>query len=214
MLTTQFYFENLDFLEGLFENQPHVFTVLQDFDVFFSKLNFSISQKAHIQQGVFFENKAHIHIEEGAVIESGAFIKGPCYIGKRCLIRHNAYIRENVILSDDVLIGHASEIKDSILLNDAKAPHFNYVGNSILGQNVNLGAGAICSNYRFDHKPILIKCDEKIIEGPTKLGAIIGDDSQVGCNAVLNPGTFLEKKSIIMPNSTIKGFYKNAYSHQ
>ena len=107
---------------------------------------------------------------------------------------------------ENVLIGHSTEVKSSILLKGAKAAHFNYVGNSILGCDVNLGAGAICSNFRFDQKPIPIRLDDTVIMGPKKLGAIIGDESQIGCNSVLNPGTFLIPKSVCYPNSTVKGF--------
>lgn len=160
-----------------------------------------------IPSGVFLENPDQISIGEGTKIEPGVYIKGPALIGKGCVIRHGAYIRENVILGDNTLVGHCSEIKHSILLPEAHASHFNYVGDSILGRNTNLGAGVKCSNYRFDGKEISIWIlGEKKRTGLRKLGVILGDKSQIGCNTVTNPGTLINKQVFCPPGVVMKGW--------
>lgn len=162
-----------------------------------------------IPDGVYIENKSLVSIGKGTVLEPGCYIKGPCIIGKNCQIRHGSYIRENVLIGDDCVVGHATEIKHSILLNHAQIPHFNYVGDSILGNHAHLGSGAICANLRLDKKEISVRFDGKKVETKMKkLGAILGDHAQVGCNAVLNPGTFLGKNSICYPSVHASGYKK------
>lgn len=159
-----------------------------------------------ISKEVYLEDAEHIYIGKDTHIESGAFIKGPCIIGNNCQIRHGAYIRGNVITGDNCVIGHATEVKNSILLNHASAAHFAYVGDSILGNNVNLGAGVKCANFRLDRKEIsFFSGEEKIKTGLMKLGAIIGDNVQIGCNAVLSPATFIKKDCICYPCLNISG---------
>lgn len=137
----------------------------------------------------FLVNPELIVIGEGTVVEPGAYIKGPCIIGKGCTVRHAAYIRGNVIAGDDCVIGHGTEMKGSILLNNAHAAHFAYVGDSVLGNGVNLGAGTVLANLRFDRKEVVVKWEgERMRTGRKKLGAVLGDGAQTGCNAVLNPG--------------------------
>ncbi|MCP5505553.1 MAG: UDP-N-acetylglucosamine diphosphorylase [Chlamydiales bacterium] len=149
-----------------------------------------------IPEGVYLVNPNLISIGPDTVVEPGAYIEGPAVIGNGCQIRHSAYIRGNVIAGDRCIIGHSSEIKHSILLNDAKAPHFNYVGDSILGNFVNLGAGVICANFRLDHREVIVEIgNEQFKTGTNKFGAIIGDGSQIGCNSVTNPGVLLRKKT-------------------
>jgi len=148
-----------------------------------------------------------ISIGSGTVVEPGAYIQGPCSIGKNCIIRHGAYIRGNVLIGDSCVIGHNTEVKHSIFFNEVAAAHFNYVGNSILGNGSNLGAGVKCANLRLDHQSVcVIALGEKIDTGLHKLGAIIGDGAQVGCNCVLNPGTILGKNSFCFPCLNICGF--------
>jgi NDP-sugar pyrophosphorylase family protein len=160
-----------------------------------------------IPHGVFLENREQIAIGEGTIIEPGAFIKGPCIIGKNCRISHGAYIRESVILGDDCHIGHSSELKHSILLDSAAATHFVYVGDSILGNFVNLGAGVKCANLRLDRGSVTIDISgEKINTGLMKFGAIVGDLVQIGCNCVLNPGTLIGKESFSYPLMHLSGF--------
>ena len=152
-------------------------------------------------------NPTLISIGEGTVVEPGAFIQGPCIIGKNCVIRHGAYIRGGVIVGDSCVIGHSTEVKHSVFFNHASAAHFNYVGDTILGSGANLGAGVKCANLRLDHLPIhVVVHGEKVNTGLKKLGAIIGDGAQVGCNCVINPGTVLGKNSFCFPCLNVYGF--------
>ena len=131
-----------------------------------------------------------IQVGSGTIIEHGAMIKGPAIIGSNCEIRSGAYIRGNVFIGDNCVIGHCTEIKSSIVMDGSNCGHFNYVGDSILGQRVNLGAGSVLANLRFDRKTIMVGDEET---GLLKLGAVLGDDCQIGCNTVLNPGTLFER---------------------
>lgn len=163
---------------------------------------------AVIPKGCYLINPELIFIGEGTEIEPGTCIKGPCIIGKNCRIRFGAYIRENVILGDHCIIGHSTEVKNSLFLDGAKATHFNYVGDSILGNRVNLGAGVKCANYRIDKKKITINFGEKKIEtNLAKLGAILGDDVDIGCNTVLNPGTVIGKGTRCYPQVVVRGVF-------
>ena len=158
-------------------------------------------------KNIYIDNPSLVFLEKGCIIEPGAYIKGPCYIGEGSVIRHGAYVRENVIIGKKCLIGHDTEVKRSILLNRVKAAHFNYIGDSILGNHVNLGAGAKCANVRLDEKPIVVLFNsQKTPTNLKKLGAILGDGSQVGCNSVLNPGTIFGKQSICYPCLHVQGF--------
>lgn len=153
--------------------------------------------EVEIPQGVFLQNRERIFIGEGTIIEPGVFIQGPCVIGKGCTIRHGAYIREYVLCGNECQIGHSAEVKHSILLDKAAATHFTYVGDSILGNGANLGAGVKCANLRLDR--------QEVKEGLKKMGAIVGDRVQIGCNAVLNPGTLVGKESFAHPLTLLKG---------
>lgn len=160
----------------------------------------SFAKSAKISHKAELINPEMIWIDEGAEISSFAQIEGPAYIGKNARVGHGALIRPNVILCEGAKVGHASEVKASIFLPHAKAPHFNYVGNSLLGSEVNLGAGTILSNLRFDSA--LVTCTYKGARFQTKhakLGAILADGVQIGCNVTLNPGTILEKGACIAP---------------
>lgn len=148
-----------------------------------------------------------ISIGKGTVIEPGAYIKGPCVIGENCTIRQGAYIRGDVIVGDHCVVGHDSELKNSIMLNESNAAHFAYVGDSILGNKVNLGAGSKLANFRLDHKEIYVYFDgEKVFTGRRKLGAILGDGTQIGCNSVTNPGVITGKNVQCHPCINFTGF--------
>jgi UDP-N-acetylglucosamine diphosphorylase / glucose-1-phosphate thymidylyltransferase / UDP-N-acetylgalactosamine diphosphorylase / glucosamine-1-phosphate N-acetyltransferase / galactosamine-1-phosphate N-acetyltransferase len=145
-------------------------------------------------------------IGEGTVVEDGVMIKGPAIIGRGCQIRHGAYIREHVIVGDDCVVGNACELKQSVLFNRAQVPHFNYVGDSILGHRAHLGAGVKISNVKLSGGHVIVEAaGERIDTGLRKLGALIGDGCDVGCNAVLNPGSILGRGSIIYPNVNWRG---------
>jgi UDP-N-acetylglucosamine diphosphorylase / glucose-1-phosphate thymidylyltransferase / UDP-N-acetylgalactosamine diphosphorylase / glucosamine-1-phosphate N-acetyltransferase / galactosamine-1-phosphate N-acetyltransferase len=137
-----------------------------------------------------------VSIGEGTVVEDGVMIVGPAVIGRNCQIRHNAYIRQNVIIGDDCVVGNATEVKNSILFNKAQAPHFNYVGDSILGYKAHLGAGVKISNFKIFPGNIMVEINgEPFDTGLRKFGALLGDHCEVGCNAVLSPGSILGRSS-------------------
>jgi NDP-sugar pyrophosphorylase family protein len=142
-----------------------------------------------------------------AVIEPGALVLGPAVIGAGCRVGHGALVRSGVVMSAGAAIGHGSEVKASILLPQAHASHLNYVGDSILGSRVNLGAGAICSNLKITRTGVVITVgSDEYDTGMPKLGAIVGDDSQIGCNSVLNPGTLLGKHVLTYPCTSLRGY--------
>ncbi len=154
------------------------------------------------------ERKGFVHVEDGAIVEPHVHLIGPCLIESKATIRSHAYVREYTWMMTESLLGHASESKHSLFLPGAKAPHFNYVGDSILGSNVNLGAGVKLSNLRNDGQHIGIWLDDVRREtGLRKFGAILGDNAQLGCNAVTNPGTVLGKSSMVHPNTTVSGYH-------
>ncbi|HSX13830.1 MAG TPA: LpxA family transferase [Chlamydiales bacterium] len=180
-------------------------------DPLFSLEDYLKNYKHHIEiilpENVTLKYPHLISIGQGTTIEPNVYIEGPCIIGKNCTIRHGAYLRSNVILGDRVTVGHGSEVKNSVMMNQAVAAHLCYVGDSILGPNANLGAGVKCSNLRLDRQEIYVKYQEqKIHTGLVKLGSILGSGVQVGCNAVLNPGTFVGKDSFICPLMNIGGY--------
>ena len=152
-------------------------------------------------------------IHSSAKVGKGVVIEGPTYIGPNVVIKPGAYIRPYSWICDGSVVGHCSEVKHSILLPNSKAPHFNYVGDSILGSGVNIGAGCKLSNLRNDGRNILIRDGEtgELLEdsGLRKFGAILGEGVQLGCNVVTNPGTIMGKESGAWPNVTVSGLIKS-----
>ena len=145
-------------------------------------------------------------IGAGTVVEPGALIKGPAIIGKNCQIRHNAYIREQVIIGDDCVVGNASELKNALLFNGVQVPHYNYVGDSILGHKAHLGAGVKISNVKLFPGNIEVEVDGVPRDtGLRKFGALLGDGAEAGCNAVLNPGSILGRSAVVYPNVFWRG---------
>ena len=145
-------------------------------------------------------------IGEGTVIEDGVMIKGPAIIGRNCEIRHNAYLRENVILGDGCVVGNSTEMKNALLFNKGVAPHFNYVGDSILGHKAHLGAGVVLSNVKSLPGSVMVELDGKPFDtGLRKFGALLGDGSEVGCNSVLNPGSIVGRGAVIYPGVNWRG---------
>jgi len=181
----------LELLEEHLRSFPHL-----------GQLNGTISPQAYLEQ------PETIYIAPGCQIEAGAFIRGPCILGEGCVVRAHAYIRGFLVAGRGCLIGHGTEVKNSILLNDVHLAHFNYLGDSILGNGVNLGAGAKCANFRLDGGMVQLRIDgQKVNSGMRKLGAILGDGVQVGCNAVLSPGTVLGARSTVEPTLHVVGVY-------
>jgi acetyltransferase-like isoleucine patch superfamily enzyme len=149
-----------------------------------------------------------IKIGKGVFIEAGSLIKSPAIIGDFSEVRQGAYMRGHCLVGKRCVVGHTTEVKHTIFLNDAKAGHFAYLGDSILGNNVNLGAGTKLANLRFTGGDVPIRTDAgNISSGLRKLGAIMADLVQTGCNSVTNPGTLLGRKSMLMPNTTAPSGY-------
>lgn len=167
-----------------------------------------IQIKSPIPQGVTLVNPETIHIEENCIIEPGCYIQGPCHIGEGSVIRHGAYLRGYVLTGKNCILGHTTEVKNAIFCDEAKAGHFAYIGDTLLGHEVNLGAGTKCANLRFDHQELAIHSEGQVyMTGVRKLGAILGDYCQLGCNSVTSPGTFLGPHSWVWPLVLVKGIH-------
>lgn len=150
--------------------------------------------------------RPQIWVHKEAKIAQSAHLGAPCIIGKNTEVRHCAYIRENALVGENCVIGNSVELKNVILFDNVQVPHFNYVGDSILGYGAHLGAGVITSNVKSDRSLIVVKHEDQRIETKLKkMGAILGDDVEVGCNAVLNPGTIIAKESSIYPLTSVRG---------
>ncbi len=197
-----------DKIKHLFNTSQPVWTLLNEgLKKFFNSqsneniLLGDVSPQAHLKGD-------KIYISKNAKVEPGAFIKGPCYIDEGAQIRHGAYLRGNVFVGKNCVVGHCTEVKHSVFLDGAKAGHFNYIGDSILGNNINLGAGTKIANLKMISGSIKIKIG--LISMDTKLkkfGAILGDNTQTGCNSVLNPGFILAPKSFVFPNVSAYGVH-------
>jgi NDP-sugar pyrophosphorylase family protein len=147
-----------------------------------------------------------IYIAPGARVEPGAYIEGPVYLGAGAVVRHGAYIRGKLIAGKKSLIGHATEVKNAIFLDGAKAAHFAYVGDSILGNNVNLGAGTRLANFKLRGAEVVVKRGEqRYPTGLRKFGAILGDDVSIGCNTVCNPGVLIGPRSNVYALTSVSG---------
>lgn len=194
--------------------QPNILSLSKDVS---EECSIMVNRTLFIKDFIYFRS-AGVYIGQGTKLEAGATINGPCVIGSGCDIRQGAYIREGVIVGDHCVVGHATELKNSIIMDNSNAGHFNYVGDSILGSHVNLGAGAKLANLRFRTKDelvndemseIVLKINGRAVNtGLRKFGAIIGDYTEIGCNAVTSPGTLIGANSWVYPNTTVpKGFY-------
>jgi NDP-sugar pyrophosphorylase family protein len=145
-------------------------------------------------------------VGKGANISPSAHISPPAIIGDDCEIRVGAYIRGNVILGRGAVVGNSTELKNCILLDGAQAPHYNYVGDSLLGVRAHLGAGAIISNFKLDHKPIKIRSGDDVLEtGLRKMGAILGDFAEIGCGSVIFPGSIVGRRTLVYPLTPLRG---------
>ncbi len=158
-----------------------------------------------------------VWIAKTAKVMPTAYIKGPAIIGENAEIRHCAFIRGKAIVGDGAVVGNSTELKNVILFNKVQVPHYNYVGDSILGYKAHMGAGSITSNVKSDKKLVVVKNGkEKIETGIKKFGAMIGDEVEVGCGSVLNPGTVVGKNTNIYPLSSVRGVIppNNIYKNQ
>jgi NDP-sugar pyrophosphorylase family protein len=148
-----------------------------------------------------------VYIHPSVKLPAFGSIKGPVYIGEASELRPGVYIRGNVIAGKGCVLGNSCEFKNCLLLDGVQVPHFSYVGDSILGNGAHLGAGVICSNLRLDQAdiPVVLPDGSKQATGLRKLGALLGDGAEVGCNAVLNPGSILGKRALVMPTMAFRG---------
>ena len=144
----------------------------------------------------YIKLKNDVYVHKTVKIEEGAYINGPTIICENSVIRHNAYIRGSVIIGKSSVIGNSTEVKNSILFDKVECPHFNYVGDSVLGEHAHLGAGVILSNVR---------SDKKEVNGLRKCGSILGNNAEIGCNSVLCPGTIIGENSSVYPLTMVKG---------
>ena len=193
----------------LFENQRFIWDALKQIA---SYLQFRLKPAVlgQLMGKPFISNT--VFIGSGTIVEQGAVIKGPAWIGEKCHVRSGCYVRENVIVGDGVVMGNSCEFKNCILCDEAQVPHFNYVGDSILGFRAHLGAGVILSNVKLDHREISVAAAERTIPtGLTKFGAIIGDRTEIGCNAVINPGTVIGRDCMIYPGAIVRGVVPRAH---
>ncbi len=171
------------------------------------KDNQHLPEAALIMAGVVLGGPM-ISLGSGVILESGAMLKEPAIIGDCSEVRQGAYVRGYCLAGRRTVIGHTTEVKHTIFMDDAKAGHFAYLGDSILGNRVNLGAGTKMANLRFTGGEVPIRTpDGTISSGLRKLGAVLGDDVQTGCNSVTNPGTLIGKRSMLMPNTTSSSGY-------
>lgn len=185
----------------LFEGVDYPWEVLPKIGDFIKKLGPTLSADEYDQVG---EN---VWIAKSAEVFPSAYIKGPAIIGKDAEVRQCAFIRGNAIVGEGAVVGNSTELKNVVLFNKVQVPHYNYVGDSILGFKSHMGAGSITSNVKADKMLVKVKAGDEVIEtGLKKFGAMLGDNVEVGCNAVLNPGTVIGRESNVYPTSMVRGF--------
>lgn len=159
-----------------------------------------------IDKSQYKEIKTGVYVGENVIISDSATIIGPCIIGDNTEIRVNAFIRENVIIGKNCVIGNSCELKNSIVFDSCQIPHFNYIGDSILGYKVHFGAGSITSNLKSDNSNVVLKVNNNsLITNKRKVGSIVGDNTEIGCNSVLAPGTVIGSNSVIYPLTFVRG---------
>lgn len=171
--------------------------------------DFIIETGRGLNKDEFTEISTNVWIHKEATVAPTAYIGAPCIIGKDTEVRHCAFIRGSALIGEKCVIGNSTEVKNSIIFNCVQVPHYNYVGDSILGYKSHLGAGVVTSNVKSDKSFVKVKADEKILEtGLKKFGAMVGDLVEVGCNSVLNPGTVIGRNTNIYPLSRVRGVIK------
>ncbi len=187
--------------KDIFEGVTYPWEVLPKIGAFIVKLGNDLSEEEYDKAG---EN---VWIAKTAKVAPTAYINGPAIIGKNAEIRHCAFIRGNAIVGEGAVVGNSTELKNVILFNKVQVPHYNYVGDSILGYKAHMGAGSITSNVKSDKTLTTVKTQSGVIEtGLKKFGAMLGDEVEVGCGSVLNPGTVVGKNSNIYPLSMVREF--------
>lgn len=185
----------------LFEGVEYPFEVLP-------KIGDYIKDLGKKLDSAIYENKGeNIWIAKSAKVAPTASITGPCIIGENAEVRHCAFIRGNAFVGNNCVVGNSTELKNVVLIERVQVPHYNYVGDSVLGTGSHLGAGAITSNVKSDKSLVTVKVFGEVLEtGLKKFGAMVGDNVEVGCGSVLNPGTVIGKNSNVYPLSSVRGY--------
>ena len=153
----------------------------------------------------YTEISPEVWVHKTAIVAPTAYLGAPCIIGARTEVRHCAFIRGAALVGADCVVGNSVELKNVIIFDNVQVPHFNYVGDSILGHRSHMGAGSVTSNVRSDKALVVIHGEEEIPTGQKKVGAMLGDRVEVGCNSVLNPGTVIGRDSNVYPTSCVRG---------
>ena len=187
--------------KDLFEGVTYPWEVLPKISSFILELGASLPEEEYEKRG---EN---VWVARSAKVAPTAFIGGPAIIGKDAEVRHCAFIRGNAIVGEGAVVGNSTELKNVVLFNKVQVPHYNYVGDSVLGYKAHMGAGSITSNVKADKMLVKVHAGTENIEtGLKKFGAMLGDHVEVGCNAVLNPGTVIGRETNVYPTSMVRGF--------
>ncbi len=184
------------YLKEIFEEYEYPWEILPQIKDYINEIS---------KSGEFTEISENVFVGKNVKIAETATILPPAVIGDGCEIRPGAYLRGNVITGRECVIGNSSELKNCILLDKAQVPHYNYIGDSILGNYAHMGAGAICSNLKADGKEVVIHGDKDYKTGLRKIGGILGDNADVGCGCVLNPGTVIGKGTSVYPLTSLRG---------
>ena len=187
--------------KDIFEGVTYPWEVLPKISSFILELGATLPADEYDKVG------EDVWIAKSAKVFESAYIHGPAIIGKGAEVRHCAFIRGNAIVGEGAVVGNSTELKKVILFNKVQVPHYNYVGDSVLGYKAHMGAGSITSNVKSDKKLVVVKTPDGNIEtGIKKFGAMLGDEVEVGCGTVLNPGSVVGKHSNIYPLSSVRGF--------
>ena len=202
MKTNEIFISNDSIAIDLIRNSTYPYEVLGSIKDYIVKLGNTLGDD-------YIKMEDNIWIHKNAHVFESAYIMGPCIIDDGAEIRHCAFIRGGVIIGKNSVLGNSCEAKNAILFDNVQVPHFNYVGDSILGSHAHMGAGSITSNVKSDKKLVVIKSGDEVLEtGIKKVGAFLGDNVEIGCNCVLNPGTFIGPNSRIYPLTSVKELLK------
>lgn len=202
MKTNEIFISNDSIAIDLIRNSTYPYEVLGSIKDYIVKLGNTLGDD-------YIRMEDNIWIHKNAHVFESAYIMGPCIIDDGAEIRHSAFIRGGVIIGKNSVLGNSCEAKNAILFDNVQVPHFNYVGDSILGSHAHMGAGSITSNVKSDKKLVVIKSGDEVLEtGIKKVGAFLGDNVEIGCNCVLNPGAFIGPNSRIYPLTSVRGVIK------
>ncbi len=192
---------------ALFEKAVYPWDILGNIKDFISSMELPRDEFEEILEGVWAARDAEI--------APTASISGPCVIGHETQVRHCAFIRGSALVGDGCVVGNSTELKNVILFDRVQAPHFNYVGDSVMGYKSHMGAGSVTSNVKSDKSLVVVRAfGEEIATGRKKFGAVVGDGAEVGCNSVLNPGTILGRGASVYPTSCVRGFVPEGHIYK